>query len=592
MPKKITSFNFLNLLFFCSILFLSGSHLLMGQWNQTNGPQGGNTYDIVSVDNVLFVQAIPGGVFASLDEGITWSPANNGIPENEIVFRLTEDNGVLYAAVSRRGIYKSVDKGESWLPINNGIESGSFYSLRADGNQIYAGNANGGIYISSNGGDTWNYVGENIDGIQFNNFELFGTNVLASGASELYVSIDDGLSWESVEIQNFGPNGSRDVLAIDNSVFVATENHVFKSDDNLQTWQELDLDTNATILTLKTFENKIYATTSLGRYYVSENNGESWSLVQNTLTSSFISDIYVDGGKIITCTSEGLFSSDDLGVTWMVTNDGLNAQSVQAIYVNQDNVFAGTNSNGLFKLNQTNGSWSTINNGLDGPNARSIFDIIENETGIHIATGDGVYFSSNGGESWQIKLDPPDVNQSISVLNEYNGTFLAGPGPNKNDLYISNDNLNTWSIIDIDILSSPTLFESLYFKENIIIVGTADGELFFSGDLGESWREISIDLGGFFFPYDIELVNDLLYVATVRGIVISENLGETWSFSKNFFTPTRDLLVHSDNIYAATSNGFYATNQNLDEFFKVRYATVKRIDQVGKAGKNQLGGIK
>ena len=31
---------------------------------------------------------------------------------------------------------------------------------------------------------------------------------------------------------------------------------------------------------------------------------------------------------------------------------------------------------------------------------------------------------------------------------------------------------------------------------------------------------------------------------------------------------------------------------NLDEFFKVRYATVKRIDQVGKAGKNQLGGIK
>lgn len=33
-------------------------------------------------------------------------------------------------------------------------------------------------------------------------------------------------------------------------------------------------------------------------------------------------------------------------------------------------------------------------------------------------------------------------------------------------------------------------------------------------------------------------------------------------------------------------------SNNLDEFFKVRYATVKRIDQVGKGGKNQLGGIK
>ncbi|WP_054850899.1 polyphosphate kinase 1 [Olleya sp. ITB9] len=33
-------------------------------------------------------------------------------------------------------------------------------------------------------------------------------------------------------------------------------------------------------------------------------------------------------------------------------------------------------------------------------------------------------------------------------------------------------------------------------------------------------------------------------------------------------------------------------SNNLDEFFKVRYATVKRIDYAGKAGKSQLGGIK
>ena len=33
-------------------------------------------------------------------------------------------------------------------------------------------------------------------------------------------------------------------------------------------------------------------------------------------------------------------------------------------------------------------------------------------------------------------------------------------------------------------------------------------------------------------------------------------------------------------------------SNNLDEFFKVRYATVKRIVQAGKAGKSELGGIK
>jgi len=33
-------------------------------------------------------------------------------------------------------------------------------------------------------------------------------------------------------------------------------------------------------------------------------------------------------------------------------------------------------------------------------------------------------------------------------------------------------------------------------------------------------------------------------------------------------------------------------SNNLDEFFKIRYATIKRIQQAGKGGKNQLGGIK
>ena len=33
-------------------------------------------------------------------------------------------------------------------------------------------------------------------------------------------------------------------------------------------------------------------------------------------------------------------------------------------------------------------------------------------------------------------------------------------------------------------------------------------------------------------------------------------------------------------------------SNNLDEFFKVRYATVKRIVEAGKGGKNELGGIK
>lgn len=147
------------------LILLGIPQLSMAQWEQLNGPQGGFTDDIVSVDNALFVAAGPGGVFKSQNQGETWSSANNGIPVSENVNNLTEDNGILYVTVTRRGIFKSIDNGENWTQISNGIANTTFRALLVDGNQIYAGNANGGITFSSNGGETWTFVEENISGI-------------------------------------------------------------------------------------------------------------------------------------------------------------------------------------------------------------------------------------------------------------------------------------------------------------------------------------------------------------------------------------------------------------------------------------------
>ena len=532
MLKRTTLFR-LTLFSLLFVLFFSAPQCVMGQWSELNGPSGGGTGDIVSLNNALFVATGPGGVFKSQNQGATWSPVNNGIPVNENIGNLTEDNGALYVTVTRRGIFKSVDSGENWIQISNGIANTTFGALLVDGNQIYAGNNSGGITFSSNGGDTWTLVEENIEGIQFQDFETFGEKVLAAGRP-LFVSMNNGVSWESIEIPGLGLNGARALLAVGNAFFVADDGHVFRSEDDLQTWTQLNLQTSATISNLIQFGDRIFATTSQGRYYFSDNNGDSWSLVQNELTNDFVTSVFNDENQIIMSTGEGLFSSEDAGATWNVAHDGLNAQIIEEVYVNENNVFAGSALTGIFRLNRSSGGWLGINAGLDAPNARTIHKILENDSGLFLATGGGVYFSSDNGDNWERRLDP-GINRSIQVLETSNDIFLAGPGPNGLGLYISNDNGNEWVPIDIDILTVPTGYETMYFEGNDVIVGTSSGEIYLSRDLTDSWTNISINLPGFFFPQDIVLIDGIIYVATARGIVFSEDYGSTWNFFKNFF---------------------------------------------------------
>ena len=107
-------------IFLCSIhinlLFITCT--LYAQWGRTSGPEGGYTYDFVS-SGLYFYAGTMGGVFVTSDNGISWTPVNNGIIPYEI-YAMTAAGQFVFAG-TKHGVFRTSNNGQSWSQANNGF---------------------------------------------------------------------------------------------------------------------------------------------------------------------------------------------------------------------------------------------------------------------------------------------------------------------------------------------------------------------------------------------------------------------------------------------------------------------------------------
>ncbi len=113
-------------------------------------------------DHTLFAAGIEDGILRSRDGGQTWEHANEGLPGPQILSlalspRFGQD-GTLLAALSE-GLFRTEDGGQSWTTAGpEGLADPRMvsYSQDTSGSQLYAGLASGPqAYLSENGGGIW-----------------------------------------------------------------------------------------------------------------------------------------------------------------------------------------------------------------------------------------------------------------------------------------------------------------------------------------------------------------------------------------------------------------------------------------------------
>ncbi|MGA9120569.1 MAG: hypothetical protein WB699_14490 [Bacteroidota bacterium] len=181
-----------------------------------------------------------GGCAVSTDNGADWTPANNGLGISQYlvppsVYSFTSIGKNVYLAAIG-GVYASTDEGSSW----SSMMSGNVYAVGSVGQVLFATYADyDSIFRSTDAGQTWTTQSTGVSGHPIQCFFTMGDFVFAGGKGVLRSS-DFGQTWVEKDNGMLSPD-IRSFTAYDSVLFAASYGQgVYQSWDKGETWASIN----------------------------------------------------------------------------------------------------------------------------------------------------------------------------------------------------------------------------------------------------------------------------------------------------------------------------------------------------------------
>jgi hypothetical protein len=253
---------------------------------------------------------------------------------------------VLLAATQGRGVLRSPDSGATWSSVIAGVDSA--WVVLFDPQQpatAYAGTQTAGLFKSINEGKTWVAQSQGLNNMDVRSIALATGLVIAGTAQGVYYSSDSASSWHSLGLESLN-------IASVAVLPKASGNALFAGADN--------------------------GTAGSGYLLKSEGITGSWAAVKGNFPSdAVVASLAVapasSGGTdppMLAGTSQGLFRSDDRGVTWSPLAGLPTTDFNLALFnpANPDQIYVGSDGDqgngGVFRSLDRGASWSTFGTGL------------------------------------------------------------------------------------------------------------------------------------------------------------------------------------------------------------------------------------
>ncbi len=524
---------------FLCLLLLGFSSTALSQWMRTSGPPGGSIAALYSTNGTAYCGTYSNGVFASTDDGVTWSPRNSGI-ENYRVLAITGAAGNLFAGTEANGTFHSTDDGETWLPPSNGT---GFYvtSLITKDNYVFAGTILNGVQRSSDNGVTWETVLPNdfIYGLG-----VAGSRLFASENAHTYVSVDDGNTWNNVP--SLEARAPYNFYTSGNLVIAGGTNEVYRSTDR----------------------------------------GINFTTIPVSFTFSVVNLYYITaiGSTLYMSTSyDGVYESTDQGLSWFPANNGMGAKDLLSITVTgTSTLLAGGHYAGLFRSTDAGASWVKSMTGISS--GATIGAFFAADSFLLAGTRDGIYRTTDNGLSWN-KLtgnDTVDYGQ-VRGICQTNQTIYAGMFYQfYSTVYKSTNNGASWERSGNGLPPSTTFINGMGIIGENVVAGTDNG-LFYSTDQGDSWHPAaaptnsvgSITTGG---GYIYALEDFVGIFRSVDGI--------SWSQVAIVTGKVVKISAYNNYLYAGTafSGAFYSPDYGLDFYPCQGFPNGSSVFGIGAAG--------
>lgn len=542
-----------------------------GSW-RVLGPDGGWVLDLAfapSRPQALYA-GTTNGLFRSLDGGASWSEADAGLDPTAYVTSVAVDPVhplTVYVAQSGR-IYRSRDGGANWLSVSSDFRVVKIVLPVRSSGVVYA-MSESALYRSNDPNDlsTWKVLTRGLP-FSYAPFGLLADPVdpsrlytlvedNASGAHELFKSVDGGFNWKRAD-QGL-PGGPEIIaLAIDprspKILYAGTlSGRIYKSRDGGALWRPFgrELDDWVTGLWVDPAGGVFAETASKGLFHT-DSGGKAWADASRGLPQEpVISALIFPAGNPLSPLAAvytyslgraGVFASSDGGSSWALRSKGLSALGVTSVAVAPGALWA-IAGDIPFKSTDRGETWKRVRFAPALPMLLVAVDPADPETVYAVLYNGILWRSRDGGGTWEAAGDP-QVRPSRLVLDPRSPSTLYAGG---NGIARSTDGGTTWTRLtdgvvgDLEI--SPSSPSTLYASVGL---GNQSHQLLRSTDGGSTWVAMPTP------PEDRILVTlaidpqapETLYTTFGGRVFRSTDGGASWTQYGNFFYPDQALVLY------------------------------------------------
>ena len=534
-------------------------------------------------DGVLYLTS-KDTVFTSTDDGETWNAFCTRPAGDAIGLVITDEaqqaGRTMYLALKNKGVFRSTDAGESWTHLDDGLTDRRVSKITAVGNTVFAGTDSGLYRLDA---DVWErlmglpgsiyslavsedslYVGTGPDFRTLQQIESKAGKIVPetsdnnSSANRVFHSADFGVSWTEITpmggshpIAPFGMSLS----VVGKTILAQTVAQQFRSKDGGQTWVDLGLEANSSILStflsIAVNERTFYKAGMSGIYRTTD-GGESWHLFMDGMVGAGIRDLAAVNNRLYVHTDGDIVQSTDRGASWEAV--GIDVSKVNSPpFKEGDSRF---NFSGHSRLTVADNSLYVISPDVITPEKRSsrVFRLsIDGNALIPIQA-----VPAFGAEQ-------EDLYEIIGAFVVSDGTFYT---EYQRKLFKWKPGDSSWKdtgLVDTDDPSEGDLADGfrLAVSGETVYVGKRNGRLFQSLDGGNSWKDITPNLP-LRFTYFKELVfaGSTVYVATDAGVLASQTGGH-WRVVNDDVVIDR-FAVDGLTVYGAGGTGVYRLDVHSD----------------------------
>jgi photosystem II stability/assembly factor-like uncharacterized protein len=456
------------------------------------------------------------------------------------------DGSVLLAVGARGVILRSTDGGRSWQSVLNAdaadLETASFHGPSA---AWIAAGARGRLLRSTDSGKSWKPLPSPLTSALHTSFVDAKTQKLMIGGDDgvVGVSADGGLSWDVTKISMPDPVTPITSFHRFGDLLLATSalGRFLLSADDGYSWDLLQAQGTAfwTDATFDPEHGSLVLVGHNGDILRSTDHGQNWELggIELDGRRNYLSAIHFDGAShSLLAVGEGgtLARSTDGGNRWQRASADVR-EGLKGLLAAGGRLVSFGNGGMVVSSTDSGAHWGYGRGALEMP----LREIAAAADGALVASGSlgDLLRSADGGRSWRpIAVAYPNMNTPPDLrmlMPNPAGDALIAAGP-PGDILRSNADATAWQVVHWSDIEQERAFPWLLVDRarNLMVAVESRGLLQVSRDGGVEWTPVPVDVpeGGSFWQGTVHAPSGTMLIAGKAGAAARSTDGaRSWS---------------------------------------------------------------